>query len=442
MSARTRQFSKRLVSVASFVTLVFVDATSLESMRVPPLSTLDAYWLPSYLDVPAVHQIASITSRSQNAVTRRSSRSDFFARTAPSLRTFLSKQRPRKLTRRVPSASAVSIDVGSETDVPDGVVCATWLNLDIQRNNLVPYIERLGFPASDFINETMRLCNGSIGVGADAYTGSWIDHTPTENDVKVLQGLLDHIKMVRKQGRGTYTDWSTFSKPDDGKSLANRVRKVIMKPPAAIGKQEQIRILDYGCGSGTDIVALKHAFGVSTADTLCLDVFKIKREDVTAFTLDTSSEDTYNASLESVLSGGGENSVKLAISMVTFHHISQPKMRRDALNFLSRVLKPGGLFIMAEWDDSVKPSRWIHFDLVHTLSSLFFYNATPSTPEDLRIHTKYLSVGDWRAQAESVGGLVYDASRTLLGNGNTTPQDRANLPLNSNRDFWLVWHAS
>jgi len=213
-----------------------------------------------------------------------------------------------------------------------------------------------------------------------------------------------------------------------------------MTQPTKIRVAGKVRILDFGCGSGTDIIAIQKVLKVKKEDTLCYDIFKVNRTEVTAVALDGSSDAAYSNSLDQALSGN-EGSVHVAISMVTFHHIRLAQ-RQAAYRFLHDIIAPGGIFIMAEWDNSKNPNRQIHYDLIHFLTSMVFEAFVPRKKKDLELATEYLSVDNWIAEVEH-GGLTYSAKRSsvMLKDGSMTlsPQEVADIPGNSNRDFTLVW---
>jgi len=289
---------------------------------------------------------------------------------------------------------------GTDGEGPDGVVCPTWLQPDIQKKQLRNFLRDAGVSPEGFISETARLCGGSAGPAAGAYTGSWKDHEPSENDLRILHGLMNWTTRQRQLGSAKALTWDNFSNSDNGRSTAAFIGHAISHPTSitAVGTR---RILDFGCGSGVDIAALSTELSVKKEDALCLDIFRVPREDVTAIVLDASSDEAYRQSLSVALTGNA-GTVHVAISFVTFHHIRRTQ-RHDAFAFLSQVLAPGGLFLMAEWDNSVKPDRWIHYDLVHILSGVLFAGGVPQDPEDLRIGTEYLSVHSWIIEAERGG---------------------------------------
>lgn len=325
-----------------------------------------------------------------------------------------------------------------QENVPTGVVCPTWLNQEIQDENLKPFLNSTGVHPEGFVAELSRLCGADealfVKASATNYSGSWDDEAASPNDVRVLKGLAQWQTDEKKAGRSKQWTWEQFSKPDNGTGMASFV-KYLMSHPTNISVSGPSRVLDFGCGSGTDVLAMKAALNSTSKDTLCLDVFPIDRTDVTPMLLDATSPAKYHDSLEKALVGN-ENSVDVAVSMVAFHHIPNPQMRSDALVFLRKVLKPGGIFIMAEWDNSIQPNRWIHYDLVHILPNMLFSGDAPADEKELEIGTNYLSVENWITTAEKAG-LKADSPRS--GAYGHTPEEQAASPGNANRDFHLVF---
>jgi len=316
--------------------------------------------------------------------------------------------------------------------MPSGVVCETWLQPDIRRKSLAPEVSSLGISAGGFVAEIARLCGYDAPVGTN-YTGLWRDSHPTQADVQVLQGLTKWTKKQRDSGEMKKQTWQAYSKPDNGTGLAGLVRYVATHP-TNLTVAAPMRILDFGCGSATDILAIKSLFAVKTEDTLCLDIFEVKNSEVTPFVLNASTDSAYQRSLESIL-GGNAATIHVAISMVTFHHIVQGQ-RRSAFSFLNRVLADGGIFIMADWDNSVLPDRTIYYDLEHILMGVVFSNSAPSMPDQLKLGTEYLSVDNWKREAQQAG-LRYSASRSKLGG--LGPRAQANRSISGNRDFNIVF---
>lgn len=316
----------------------------------------------------------------------------------------------------------------AQADVPSsGVVCPTWLNPDIQSQNLFYFLNSTGVDASGFISETKRLCKESASLSTAKYTGSWNDASPTHNDIKILKALQ---AWVRKEGRQTdksYDDWA-------GRGQESWVGKMVKQ--IAGNSLKVSRALDFGCGSGDDLTSIRHVFNLRTTDCLCLDVVPVHNDNVMPFLLNASSDSAYKQSLETALAGN-EQTVDVAISIVAFHHIPSPKMRSDALNFLYRILAPGGIFVMLEWDNPGRPDRWIHYDLIHVIGPILWpeYGDFKMRPDQLPQNTEYNAVADYISLVEA-HGLVYDVTRS------GDPETQAEGPGKANRDFRVVWNKT
>jgi len=331
-------------------------------------------------------------------------------------------------------SSALGLD--AEVEANDGAICPTFLHPDIQTQNLKPFLKGAGADPDAFVAETQRLCGAT---DTSSYTGSWKDIEPTKNDVRVARALADWSKKQRESGSAEKKTWKQYAKADAGRRTAKLVRH-ISENPEPIKASGLKRALDFGCGSGDDIVAVKKEFNLTAQDTLCADVFYVDRHDLTPIVLNASTPEAYKASLDKGLEGN-KGTVHFVISMVTFHHIADPKMRLDALTFIKDVLTPGGIAIISDWDNSLAPSRWIQFDMVHWLPAMLWSNAAPSRPEYLKIGTEYLSIDQWLGHAKSCN-LNYEEERSKFAKdkaGNKLgPRRVANLTGNANRDFTIV----
>lgn len=317
-----------------------------------------------------------------------------------------------------------------------GAVCSTWQRQDIQNQSLKPYLRHAGVDAEAFLHETLERCKSPSD--SRDYTGSWNDIAPSEDDVYILQNLTTWLK---QPGNGQNKSWSQFAKSDNGTRISAMVHHALTVP-TPVHNAGEVRALDFGCGSGDDLKAIKNLLKTSKADSLCVDIFPVSSEDLTSIVLNSSSDAAYKTSLDNA-TVGNENTVHVAISMVTFHHIPRHQMRRDALEFIRRVLHPDGVFIIAEWDNSVYPNRWIQFDLIHVLNMMIFFGGAPEKPDDLKIGgTEYLSVHNW-IQAFEHAGLTYDSDRSLTNRSGRmlNPVAVANLP-DPQRDFTAVFRKS
>eukprot|EP00427_Karlodinium_veneficum_P029982 CAMPEP_0169191084 /NCGR_PEP_ID=MMETSP1016-20121227/4883_1 /TAXON_ID=342587 /ORGANISM="Karlodinium micrum, Strain CCMP2283" /LENGTH=387 /DNA_ID=CAMNT_0009267315 /DNA_START=22 /DNA_END=1181 /DNA_ORIENTATION=- len=310
-----------------------------------------------------------------------------------------------------------------------GVVCPTWLQLDIQNHNLKPYIRCAGVTPEPFIAALYASCRG-IGLTyatlANAnYTGSWDHEVPTENDLRVLSELATWAQEQVGTHSLATVSWEQFSENlgMHGPTIAELAQSVLTHP-SVVPVDEVMHILDYGCGTGNDLASLKSAFHTESLNAICLDIVPVQRNEVYSILLDGSSDFAYNRSLQAA-SVGLVGTMHLVISICTFHHIARPQMRHDALVFIEKVLQPGGVFLMSEWDDSLNPSRQIHYDLVHgVLPTLLFQSAAPTHLSELHGDSRYLSVNSWIDLVQSAH-LTYDANRSQTWPGLLEPEAAA-----------------
>lgn len=339
----------------------------------------------------------------------------------------------------------VSATLFDKTLSAGGVVCSSFLEASIQQNQLLRYLSQSEVNPQGFVNETERLCTAAGFPEAGqrpSYQGSWLTMgAPAQGDVEILQGLAAWVVAEKaKNLSASNMTWQKFSKPNDGASAANLVLRVATHP-SNISVSGPPRLLDFGCGSGQDLQAAKEAFGASKEDSLCLDIFEVQNANLTAFKLDASSDASYKASLDAALAQN-RGTVHVVMSMVTFHHITG-QMRSDALDFVKNVLAPGGMFLMAEWDNSPTPgvpSREVYFDLVHWLPGVLFSDKPPQDPAPLKLGTKYLTVADRRSECEAAG-LRYDQERSKIFS-NLTPEELANSAMGMNRDYYIVFRPA
>jgi len=315
-------------------------------------------------------------------------------------------------------------------NVPDGVVCPSFLHPRIRDENVKPFIQAVGLDADGWVAETQRLCGGSGATTQliTAYTGSWDDHTAVANDVRVLEGLFNWTTQYREthQDESASLTWDAMTGADFDQTKGDaRMRSIVGTELAP----KVTRALDFGCGSGNDLTSIKNEFGLTKENSLCLDIVEVGNDNVFPILLDHSSGDAYNTSLENVLVGR-EGSVQVSISVVTFHHISEPRMKRDALQFLFRITAPTGIFVLSDWENQYHPNLWIYYDIHHWLTGLVYSIHKPTQPEDLPQGTEYLSILEYKALV-SGHGFRFDSVRSGDIEGAV-----ANSP---NRDFSEVF---
>jgi SAM-dependent methyltransferase len=252
----------------------------------------------------------------------------------------------------------------------------------------------------------------------DTYTGNWEHEVVADQDNEIFGSLGAWLNAERRRTHTPAKTWKQFAKPDAGNGTLELLKRVV-RHPSKLPLEQLDRVLDLGCGDGLDLAAVAHGLGLSRTDALCLDVGAPRLDaeaegDVTFLTLDSSSPEAYAESLASHLADGLAGTVAIAYSFVTFHHIAKPGMRASALRFLRDALVPGGIFLIAEWDNPGSPLDFsVYFDLVHDLPALFFQQPA-ATEWTLRPHgTRYTSRTALIAEAESFG-LQYDNHRSEM----------------------------
>jgi len=325
------------------------------------------------------------------------------------------------------------------------VVCPSFLQPNIQQEQLMRFVRSAGVPADEFVNETQSICSqlGFSPMKRLSYGGTWqAMGMATSADVQVMQHLSDWVKEQQQLNKAENKTWGSFSKPNNGAS-AGSLALHVANHPTKISVDGPPRLMDFGCGSGQDLAAIQMAFGAKKDDSFCLDVYKVQHPNLTSFALNPASAETYSHSLNSVLKHT-KNSIHVAVSMVTFHHITG-SMRSDALAFISKSLAPGGIFLMAEWDNSptaAVPSREVYYDIAHFLPSILFSHNVPTDASIFKLGTEYLPLVTWKKLAR-VAGLTYEAQRSKLVKVNgiqLSPEELATSPYAMNRDAYLVFH--
>ena len=112
-----------------------------------------------------------------------------------------------------------------------------------------------------------------------------------------------------------------------------------------------LTLLDYGCGTGSAFPKLRAAF---TAQRLI--GIDISTAELAVAKKDYPWSEVYTP--EQTASAGIDNTVDLAYSNGTFHHIP-PEHRAGALALVHRSLKPGGLFALWENNPWNLGTRWV-----------------------------------------------------------------------------------
>lgn len=338
------------------------------------------------------------------------------------------------------------------SDSPEGaqVVCQSLLHPAIHDDHLKPFgVAALGADLfTRFDSELKRRCKSSFTAEAyaqylDHYEGSWESDSATDLDNEILNGLGTWLNAERKKTGEKGKTWEAFAKPDGGTDTS-RLLEGLAAHPTEIPIR---RAMDFGCGGGEDLVAL----GLAQEDNFCLDVYDgvspEARDKVTFMLLDSKTPEAYLASLDQYRPSV-RGKVSVAYSMVTFHHVSQPKMRVDALRFIQEALAPGGIFVMAEWDNPKTPVDYtVYYDLVHFLPMLMLGDEAKSEGWDVhKLDCSYESLADWKSQL-AAQGLAFDGARSKvpMTDGGGPPTLRSSSWMKDhlmNRNFIAVFGAA
>mmetsp|Transcript_92137 Transcript_92137/g.176562 ORF Transcript_92137/g.176562 Transcript_92137/m.176562 type:complete len:396 (+) Transcript_92137:95-1282(+) len=333
----------------------------------------------------------------------------------------------REVAHRESSAGSMADRENKSISLSEGVVCPTLLHKKILNQNLLPFLSitpGLAQQKQAFVDKVRQLCGGSSGLESSEYTGTWSQQSATKNDIRVMRGMFDWVRKYR-----TSTEEIKYANGKQGPMIF----KIANLDPALRVR----RVMDFGCGSGGDLMGAMKEFDISAEeDALCVDIGTIKVPGVTPISLDVTSDATYKESLDTALAGN-RGSVHVVFSFVTFHHVNQgPKMRQNAFRFISQVLVPRGIFIMSDWDNSAVPDRTIWFDLQHFLPSLVQSSMCPSHPDQLSLGTAYFGWKEWDSQIREASSeaLVLQTDGPM-----PHPRKYAERPGNVNRDFEGVW---
>lgn len=303
-----------------------------------------------------------------------------------------------------------------------GVLCQTLLHPAIHSAHFLRFAaSAIGDDlAARFDSEFRSECRDHFAPATwlhlwDNYTGSWEQEEVADHDNEIFGSLGAWLNTERERTHTATKTWKQFAKPDDGKSTM-RILERIASHPTSISV-ELDRVLDFGCGDGLDLAAVARGFDLSRTDAFCLDVGAPRldpeaEEGVTFLPLDNQSPEAYAKSLAGHLADGVAGSVAVAYSFVVLHHVADTDMRASALCFLRDALKPGGILVVAEWDNPGTPVDFsVYFDLVHDLPALLL-GQHAATHYTLKPHgTLYESRSTLIAEMES-WGLVYDDRRS------------------------------
>ena len=368
--------------------------------------------------------------------------------------------RPSEAERRdkVERADAALDALSQDASVVDGVLCRTLQSHDgallfaemAERDIEETWCDDdVASCYTEYVRRARKACTASgLGRGgvkdvAKPYVGTWeAEGDPTDGDLRLLKALA------------TWLDPPPYSPPPPPSAEWARELLMLTHPDGCDGggsaeggeggKWADCFVLDFGCGSGEELLEMHMALGTPPSRLLGLDIFasEAHRGEYTRHVLaDPKDVDAYCASLDAlaeqllertVHSGG----VALATSSVTFHHLPSEQMRGCVYGFLARLLGERGTFVLREWDNS--PSRHappsssleVWFDVAHSFTPALPASTLPASASELRIApgTNYSSWATYYAQAFAAGLILNTtlqwrltgAMPTTLAHGNTT----------------------
>jgi SAM-dependent methyltransferase len=95
---------------------------------------------------------------------------------------------------------------------------------------------------------------------------------------------------------------------------------------------------------------------------------------------------------------------------VTFHHLPSERMRHCVLEFVARVLRPRGTFVLRDWDNS-HANLEVWYDVTHAWTPALPADSLPAAASALKLApgTNYSSWATYEAQA-AAAGLVLNAT--------------------------------
>lgn len=314
-----------------------------------------------------------------------------------------------------------------------GILCPTFLHPAIHEKQFLRFAKSAMSEALalDFDEELKQLCekyfpNFTWPEIWSTYSGAWDRSHIEQEDNLILGSLASWLKQERIHRNETATSLQEYIHQDN-ESMLNSVQVFVSHPTALQGIR---RVLDFGCGDGIEALAVGRGFNLSRDNIMCLDVTRRLAPEVEDhITLLEADPSDYDASLNSYLVQYG-GSVTVAYASVVFHHIADASMRRNALGFIRRVLEPGGIFILGEWDNALRPIDFsVFFDLCQYLPALFFADATTTKYNITPRATSYLPIDRWVEVAEAEG-FKYDRERSQV------PVLMEGAPANTTADWY------
>lgn len=298
---------------------------------------------------------------------------------------------------------------------PGGILCQTLFHPAVHDRHFMSFIEDLGPALSkEFNAELLRQCRKVFTANEwdnmwNDYTGSWELHAVAPHDNAIWASMANWLARQRAtQQDGAWPTDSVFPSRTSAVIRTAEKRNQVFK-----------RVMDFGCGDGLWLAGAAHDLGLAQDDAFCVDIVNYVRvpDDVTVLIAPNRAPD-YGDYLQQQLQGYNlRGSVSMIASMVTFHHITDVRIRVAALTFIRECLEPDGFFLFGDWDNSGVPIDYtIYMDLTHYLPSLIDQAPTPNDPKEIQLgplKTEYLSLLGWISLMDSAN-LTYDEHRSML----------------------------
>lgn len=176
----------------------------------------------------------------------------------------------------------------------------------------------------------------------------------------------------------------------------SRVDTIIRALPAFFRPR---RVVDFGCGDGKILSALRQELGLPRESAIGCDATMIPNVDGADFVFHQTDREN------GVALPVADGSVDLVVALMSLHHVKNVEFY---LQELSRVLSAGGCLIVREHDCCLvsQSGLSVFLDLVHGLYSLVLSEPIEDPSFVKNFYAVYRSQKDWRVLLERDCGLV------------------------------------